>query len=171
LVSPNIANLMPIWLSVQIRKKQYRLVCRKLLRRCKNRFLPTAVRLLMNIFSMKARPPIIIIEDEADLRGMLGEICRRRSYQVLSSGTISDAKVFLQQTPGLSFIDNNLPDGTGLDFIRTIRVNNRNMVIIMMTAQSSDQLRANALESGANFFLEKPFTVKQINELLDRFYA
>jgi DNA-binding response OmpR family regulator len=123
------------------------------------------------IDSMETRAPIVIIEDEADLRGLLGEICRRRSNKVFSSGTISDAKPFLKQTPGLSFIDNNLPDGMGLDFIRSIRVNNRKMVIIMMTAQSSEQLKANALASGANFFLEKPFTVRQVNDLLDKYYA
>ena len=109
----------------------------------------------------------LIIEDEIDICFLLTGILRRRNLQTTFVNTISDAQNLLKNThPLILFLDNNLPDGRGVDFIQQIKENHPLTRIIVITADDSLANKNKALTAGADFFIGKPFTRDTINQTL-----
>jgi DNA-binding response OmpR family regulator len=68
-----------------------------------------------------------------------------------------------KEKPALVILDNRLPDGFGIDLITLIKKNHPDVRIIMISGFDGAAKDA-ALASGADFFLEKPFTKDQLND-------
>jgi len=108
---------------------------------------------------------ILIIEDEGDICFLLNIILKDEHIYLDHVNSLAGAKVYLkEQQPDLIFLDNSLPDGRGLDFIEYIKGNYPSVKIVMITAYHSASEKENALENGADQFIEKPFTKQQIHE-------
>ena len=120
----------------------------------------------------KQMKKILIIEDEGDICFLLNIILKGKETEIEHVNTLSQAKTFLKEnTPSLIFLDNNLPDGRGQDFISFIKSMYPSVKIVMITAYNSASEKEKALANGADVFLEKPFTRDQIqhavHQLLD----
>ncbi len=77
---------------------------------------------------------------------------------------LSSAEEYLARVqPSIIILDNKLPDGYGVDFISYIKRKYPSIKIIMITGFDASA-RDVALENGADFFLEKPFTKHQLVE-------
>jgi two-component system, OmpR family, response regulator len=77
---------------------------------------------------------------------------------------LSAAEEFLaKEHPSIIILDNKLPDGYGIDYISYLKKNYPSIKIIMITGFDSSAKDV-ALENGADFFLEKPFTKQQLFE-------
>lgn len=113
---------------------------------------------------------VLIIEDDDDISFLLGLLCERKTMKFIAAKNLTEATYLLKWKPRLCFLDNNLPDGTGLEFIKTIRASYKGIVIIMLTAQDIDITKKAALENGANYFIEKPFLINDINQILDKVF-
>ncbi len=111
---------------------------------------------------------VLIIDDEKDLCFLLQSICRQKGLTANIVYNLKDAAIELKQNPQLIFLDNNLPDGSGLEFIHNIRDLTHNACLVMMTAQNSHNVEERAFENGADYFLLKPFNIKLLNNLIDR---
>jgi two-component system OmpR family response regulator len=112
---------------------------------------------------------VLIIDDELDICYLLSGILRQKKLRTSYVNTLSDAEVALKNdTPGLLFLDNHLPDGVGLDFIQHIKTNYPETKIIMITAHDSAADRKKAFMQGADFFISKPFTRELIYNTLDK---
>ena len=70
--------------------------------------------------------------------------------------------------PNVIFLDNRFPDGIGVNFISNIKSTGNDIQIIMMTSDSSAWIRKKAMEEGAQYFLEKPFSRTTIDHVLDQ---
>lgn len=106
---------------------------------------------------------ILIIEDEGDISLLLNIILKGRLIDLEHVNTLSQAKEFLgSETPSLVFLDNSLPDGLGLDFIRYLKKYYPSIKIVMITGYHSSAEKQIAISNGADLFLEKPFTRNQI---------
>lgn len=116
---------------------------------------------------------IVIIEDEKDL-GILMRNFLVKQLNIRSSD--SSIKVVTSLTEGLScikqmnpdwiFIDNNLPDGKGIDELEGLKSNNHNgssVRIVMMSAMTN--LREEAFKRGADYFLDKPISFVEIQNI------
>ena len=107
---------------------------------------------------------ILIIEDEGDMCLLLNLLLNQNEMVVDHVHTLSGAKKFLEtEQPSLILLDNRLPDGLGIDFLTYLKKNFPEVKIIMISgvdAAVSDV----ALEIGADTFLRKPFTKKQLHE-------
>ena len=84
---------------------------------------------------------------------------------------LAAAKQYLdKEQPSVVILDNKLPDGLGIDFISFIKQKHPDVKIIMISGYSGNA-RNIALDSGADKFLEKPFTkenlYKSVKELLN----
>jgi DNA-binding response OmpR family regulator len=111
----------------------------------------------------KATKQILVVEDEGEMRLVLGMILNDGKFDVSYLDSLLSADEYLEkQKPSLIILDNKLPDGFGVDFISYIRKKYPSIKIIMMSGFGS--VRDVALENGADLFFEKPFT-------LDEFYA
>jgi two-component system KDP operon response regulator KdpE len=116
---------------------------------------------------------IIIIEDEKDL----GILMRNFLEKQLSSITPSTIKLFTTLSEGLLcirelnpdwvFIDNNLPDGRGINEIEGIKERDTQGIgtkIVMMSAMTN--LREEAFKRGADYFLDKPISFMEVQNIL-----
>jgi two-component system, OmpR family, response regulator len=111
---------------------------------------------------------ILIVEDEGDICLILEMIFNSRDFYIEHVKKISSAEdQFKNNVPDLVILDNRLPDGLGIDFASFIRRFYPNIKIIMISG-IDDSLKDLALENGADVFLLKPFTRKELLLAVDR---
>ena len=102
---------------------------------------------------------VLILEDEPDYVNVLTQLLEPEDFKILAAGTLKEALNILEMvTPDLLIVDWNLPDGTGIDFLKKVRAQKKfNKVRIVMNSirdSESDQLTA-YLEH-ADFYFTKP---------------
>jgi two-component system, OmpR family, response regulator len=109
----------------------------------------------------------LIIDDDIDTCILLSRILIQNKIKSLSVNTLHDAEtIFASFNPGLIFLDNNLPDGYGLNYLSYLKEKFPHALIVMITAHISDFNRRTALLRGAEFFIEKPFSSNDINNVI-----
>ena len=107
---------------------------------------------------------ILIIEDEEELATILQRYLAKKRFHVQATLTLHDGLKRLAAEPFDALIlDNNLPDGKGIDHISALRKLYPN---IMVVAISALQIRDAALAAGANYFVEKPISLHGIHAVL-----
>jgi DNA-binding response OmpR family regulator len=108
---------------------------------------------------------ILIIEDETELSGLIKKFLSKRAYDVTCVENLTSAILLIQSNSFDAIIlDNNLPDGKGLDIIPTINYAQNKPKIIAMSAI---QVRDEALKAGASHYMEKPISMAAIYKLLN----
>ena len=115
------------------------------------------------------RPHVLIIDDEQNFRELLGEALLTEGYKVTHAAT-ARAGLGLARThaPPLILLDQNLPDGSGLDLLPELRSNRANPVVVVMTAYGECDLAVTAIKGGAFEYLSKPFGFDELLEVLAR---
>lgn len=114
----------------------------------------------------------LIVEDEIDICFLLTGILRKKNLQTSFANSLHEAKNLLKtHHPSILFLDNNLPDGLGIDFIKHIKSNHPSISIIMITADDTVANKNIAINAGADFFIGKPFTRDVINKTIDSVVA
>ena len=109
---------------------------------------------------------VLIIEDEGDMCLLLNIMLNGKEMDLDHVKTLSSAEEYLQkESPAVVILDNKLPDGYGIDFIPFLKNNYPATKIIMISGYDASAADA-ALESGANIFLEKPFTRDQLYQAI-----
>ena len=112
---------------------------------------------------------ILVTEDDAFLRDGLCEMLKKEGYNVVTAGTIDDAKeCFLKEHFNLVILDVMLPDGNGFDMCAFIRSKNENVPILFLTACDYEVQVVRGLDAGADDYVTKPF---KLLELLSRIRA
>jgi len=109
---------------------------------------------------------ILIIDDEMEVCTLLGKYLARNNKSVDYSTTLNEGiEKFKKMKPDLLILDNNIPDGYGIENIATFRkLMNEMCVIVIISAMSN--LKSEALEKGADYFLEKPISFGTLNTIL-----
>lgn len=111
---------------------------------------------------------VLIIDDETELCFLMKDILERRHFNVKVVNNLSDATGMLEENmPDIVFLDNNLPDGKGVDFIHVIKEENSNVKVVMMTSDTENNIQQKAIKEGASYFLFKPFTINNIYNILN----
>ena len=109
---------------------------------------------------------MLVVEDQGEMCLILDLILSDRKFEPDYVSNLLDADEYLQKNkPSLIFLDNKLPDGYGVDFISYVKKKYPKIKIIMMTGFGT--ARDVALENGADFFLEKPFSLDNVNQAID----
>ncbi len=109
----------------------------------------------------------MIIEDEKDLCFLLCTALKNNNIKTQCAHSISEAKRTINDIqPSIVFLDNNLPDGQGPDFIPVVKRNFPLAKIIMITAYDSSSDIKSAFTLGADYFISKPFNTSAINNVL-----
>ena len=111
------------------------------------------------------KPLILVVEDETDLREMLADSLEQAGYRILQAGSVTEARQQLEQShPDLVLLDWMLPDTTGLNWLRQLRRMEtwRELPVIMLTARGEINDRVAGLDGGADDYLVKPFSLKEL---------
>jgi DNA-binding response OmpR family regulator len=113
---------------------------------------------------MNARS-ILIIDDEKELCLLLENFLAKKTRSIAYSNSLeTGVEKFKKMNPDLLILDHNLPDGNGIDNISVFKKLNKSLRIIIISAMSN--LRNEALEKGADFFIEKPISFSQLKSIL-----
>lgn len=112
---------------------------------------------------------ILLVEDDLDISSNLKVFLESKDYQVTASNTIKNATANLKYNDfDLIILDITLPDGNGIEFYKE----NNTIPTIFLSAKDDEETIVNGLELGAEDYLTKPFSSKEllarINKILLR---
>lgn len=108
---------------------------------------------------------ILIVEDEHDMADLIGFNLKRAGYEVLMAHDgIMGTEMALRERPDLIVLDLMLPSRDGFGVFRELRRDARtvNTPVIMLTARAQTEDRIQGLEIGADDYLTKPFSPKEL---------
>jgi two-component system phosphate regulon response regulator PhoB len=108
---------------------------------------------------------ILVVEDEDSIREMLLMTLTRAGFEAMSVGSVSQARgLIMDKRPNLILLDWMLPDVSGIEYARSLKkdVMTREIPIIMVTARGSESDRIKGLEVGADDYITKPFSPKEL---------
>lgn len=112
---------------------------------------------------MKER--ILVIEDEAAIREMLGYALMKEGYIFEEAADTEDARLVIERRkPDLILMDWMLPGQSGVEYARRLRSNveTREIPIIMLTAKGEETDKIRALDIGSDDYITKPFSTKEL---------
>ncbi|MEA2290675.1 MAG: two-component system, OmpR family, response regulator RegX3 [Solirubrobacteraceae bacterium] len=108
------------------------------------------------------RRTILLVEDEPAIAEPLAETLTREGFQLEVAGSVSDAiEAVGRVRPDLILLDLMLPDGSGYDVCREVRRTSQ-VPIIMLTARGEEADRVIGLELGADDYVVKPFSAREV---------
>ncbi|GAB3768612.1 response regulator transcription factor [Microlunatus parietis] len=105
---------------------------------------------------------VLVVDDDETVRDVVRRYLSREGYQVLEAGTGPDAlAVFRAERPDLVVLDLMLPGADGLELCRTMRAE-APVGVIMLTALGLESDRVVGLEQGADDYVVKPFSPREL---------
>jgi len=110
-----------------------------------------------------SKPLVLMVDDDAELSGMVGELLEREGWAVHSVLTAGDGeRALAQRQPEAVLLDVMLPDANGFDVCRRWRAAHPTLGIVMLTARGDPMDRVLGLEIGADDYLPKPFEPREL---------
>ncbi|NJM49800.1 MAG: response regulator [Sphingomonadales bacterium] len=110
----------------------------------------------------KSRPHLLIVDDEASIREPLGKYLEKQGFRIAEAGNASDARsVLLSYDIDLVLLDIMMPGEDGLSLCRHISGND-GPPVILLTAKSEETDRIVGLEIGADDYVVKPFSPREL---------
>src|ERR1700730_15494464 len=112
------------------------------------------------------RHRVLIVEDEQDIAGLIKHTLERAGdteAHIVGSGDAA-LKSVSDEPPDLIILDLNLPVVSGVEVCRILRSrpDGRHVPIIMLTARTSEDDRVTGLELGADDYVTKPFSLREL---------
>lgn len=102
---------------------------------------------------------IQIVEDDRSLSDGIVLALKEPEFQFHQSGSVKQAqKAYEQQMPDLIILDINLPDGSGYDYLRWVRMKSE-VPVLMLTANDLEMDEVMGLNLGADDYMTKPFSL------------
>ncbi len=108
---------------------------------------------------------ILVVEDERPIREMVAFGLRRAGFDVVEAEDTREARARIaDRRPDLVLIDWMLPDMSGLELTRALKKDKetREVPVIMLTARAEEQDKINGLEGGADDYITKPFSPREL---------
>ncbi len=108
---------------------------------------------------------ILVVEDEAPIREMLCFVLEQNDYQPIEAEDYDSAiNLLIEPWPDVILLDWMLPGGSGIQFIKHLKreAMTRDIPVIMLTARGEEEDRVRGLEAGADDYITKPFSPKEL---------
>lgn len=105
---------------------------------------------------------LLLLEDDVTLGEALTGFLRLEGHVVDWLQRLGDARSVIGEPFDVLLIDWQLPDGSGVDWVRQLRAQGRTMPIFVLTARDLLQDRIHGLDSGADDYLVKPFPPEEL---------
>ena len=112
---------------------------------------------------------VLVLEDEANIRGFIVINLRRAGYEVIEAESGEEAleKLKAQRDIRVALLDVMLPGIDGFEVCRRLRANDANIGIIMLTARSQEMDKVTGLMTGADDYVTKPFSPAELTARVD----
>jgi two-component system phosphate regulon response regulator PhoB len=111
------------------------------------------------------KPFVLIAEDEDSIRTLLQYNLVQEGFEVATSGDGEETMIMIaERQPDLLICDWMMPRLSGIEIVRRLRsrIETRNLPIIMLTARGEETDRIRGLETGADDYVTKPFSVEEL---------
>lgn len=113
------------------------------------------------------REKLLVVEDDPAIQRMITDYFRQVGYDVLTAGDGENgARLALSKRPSIMVLDLMLPKMDGLSVCRQVRECNPSLPIIMLTAKDDVVDKVLGLELGADDYLTKPFSLRELEARL-----
>jgi two-component system, NtrC family, response regulator AtoC len=117
---------------------------------------------------------ILLVDDEKPLRDMVGTFLKKQGHEIESAASVTEGlEKVVSARPDMVLLDLNLPDGTGLDFLKDVGALAPDLTVVLVTAHVDVKTAVEAIKRGAEDYLTKPvdfddleFTIKRVREKL-----
>lgn len=111
---------------------------------------------------------IIFIDDDPGIQDIARLVFEKAGYEihVLSSGVSLFAGTF--EVPDIIILDKRLPEMDGLDICRRLKASKETNKIPVIILSANPDIQSMAMASGADEVIEKPFTLKELREAVER---
>ncbi len=114
---------------------------------------------------------ILVVDDEKDIRQLVGQILSDEGYKVcLASNSQSAMKEINNNSPDLIILDIWLKDShmDGIEILKTVNSNEKNVPVVIISGHGNIEIAVAAVKQGAYDFLEKPFNSDQLLVVIKR---
>ncbi|MFQ3175279.1 MAG: two-component system phosphate regulon response regulator PhoB [Psychromonas sp.] len=108
---------------------------------------------------------ILVVEDEVAIRDMLCFVLDQHGYECIEADTYQSALNQLHEPyPDLILLDWMFPGGSGIKLLSHLKQDNilRSIPVVMLTARGEEQDKVRGLENGADDYVTKPFSPKEL---------
>ena len=114
------------------------------------------------IGASRARPRILVVDDDTAIVRLLGQVLQEEGYQTVSSQDgVGAVQTINDQHPALVILDINLPKLNGFEVCRKVREVSQ-VPIIVVSGRGSDDDKMYAFQVGADDYVTKPFSVGEL---------
>ena len=112
---------------------------------------------------------ILVVEDDSNMRLALSKSLGGQGYPVVLAHDGYEALDCLEKNPAwLVIADVNMPAKGGIEMLRDIRASGNQVPVVLMTAYSTVDTAVQALKLGAADYLQKPFPLQQLEDMIAR---
>ncbi|MGQ0610407.1 MAG: nitrogen assimilation response regulator NtrX [Paracoccaceae bacterium] len=114
---------------------------------------------------------ILIVDDEKDIRELIGDILRDEGYAVRLVGNSDDCMAEINDdAPALMILDIWLKDSRmdGIDILKTVKRDNPDVPVVIISGHGNIEIAVAAIKQGAYDFIEKPFNIDQLMVVVSR---
>jgi two-component system response regulator PilR (NtrC family) len=119
------------------------------------------------IIEARTKPRALVIDDEPDIRDLLGITLGRMQIEVVTAGDQASAlKALGAERFDLVLTDMRLPDGNGLDIVEWIQQHRPGVPVAVITAHGNVEAAVRALKLGAFDFISKPLDLAALRKLI-----
>lgn len=107
---------------------------------------------------------LLIVEDDEEIQEMLDYSLKKEGYTIHIAYNVKDAWALIESKAiDLVLLDWMLPDNSGIDLLHRIRKYHSKLPVIMVTAKTQEEDRILGLDVGADDYVTKPFSVRELN--------
>ncbi|MCB9567437.1 MAG: sigma-54-dependent Fis family transcriptional regulator [Myxococcales bacterium] len=121
------------------------------------------------------QPRILLVDDEPNLRKVLGALLRQQGYEVHAEVDGAAALARVRASPPKTFdvviTDLRMPNLDGIGLLKALAVHEPNLPVILLTAHGTVDSAVEAVKLGAFDYLEKPFDRDQIHQVVEKAIA
>lgn len=127
------------------------------------RYDPLAPDRMMPAAQPPRPPSLLVVDDEPELRGLLGEYFARHGFEVRVAEHAADARAQVaERCPDVVVLDVNMPGENGLSLARWLRESQPGLGLLMLTTAGEAVDRIVGLELGADDYVPKPFDLREL---------
>ncbi|HEY0010042.1 MAG TPA: response regulator transcription factor [Tepidisphaeraceae bacterium] len=114
---------------------------------------------------MQALRHILVVDDDQTVRELVSDVLTRSNFGVITAGTADEGlEIVALHQPDLMILDIRMPGLDGLEALRRVRSDKRTatLPVILLTAESAEADRVVGLELGADDYVSKPFSPREL---------
>ncbi len=114
---------------------------------------------------------ILIVDDEKDIRDLIGDILKDEGYSIRLAGNSDDCMAEINdEVPSLMILDIWLKDSRmdGIDILKSVKRDNPDVPVVIISGHGNIEIAVAAIKQGAYDFIEKPFNIDQLMVVVRR---